>query len=1378
MRILVVPILALFCALRVTAQHISLFDPDASGFPIVRAKCYAFDATGTQVRPSASEITVTEEGTPRAVLSVSCPPPTPLKALSSVLVFDVSGSMAANLAGTRRLDLAKTAARAWIDALPLGQSECAITSFDQHNYLNQDFTTDRTRLLDAVETLAPSGGTDYDQGLYQPVAGGLQVSSRGVHRRVVMFLTDGTASVPKIDDIVTEAARQNCLIFAVTIDMACPQSLKDIATRTGGEWFENVTTVPQAEEIYYRILQETQGGAPCEMTWQSDVSCTAGRRTALVSWKGQTRTVEYDLPTTAVETVTIAPSSIYFRSKPLAQKADTTVTITAEGAPITVTGITSSNPAFDITPKSFTLPAGGSRSLTVSYTPSDSGYNWTQFDISMEHCAGQYFAAGAYPGGRPSTPTVKLEHPNGGETFVAGSDTVVTWSGIPLSDTVTLEYSTDNGTTWRAITEEATGGRHPWHVPNAPSDFCLVRVRQPASAGGGSLGGWTKRIVGTGFDAGNSIAVDGAGNVYVTGVFSSTADADGTLLTGSTGSNVFIAKYRPDGTLDWAKSITGTGDRQSTKIIVDNAGALFVTGSFRGTIDFGNGIQKTSFLTSQSDMFVAKFSTDGTAEWAQSAFSTGNTVANSVAVDNAGNVYTTGSFTRTIRLDTIRLTTPYDLSAPDMFIAKCRPNGSAEWVVVAGGSLLQQGNDLVVGTSGDIFVTGQFYGSTTFGSTKLIPTASNGSDIFVAKYHPDGTCEWAQKAGGSVDKGKGIALDPSGNIIVIGDFFDIALFGSHTVRSVGSSDIFVAKYRPDGACEWVQRGGGTDMDWSYGVTVDRAGNIYAAGQFLGIAEFGGIDYKTKGEADIFLAKYGSTGNLEGVETFGGSSYDFAQALAMDSLGTLHVTGVFTGTVDFPDGRLTGVGGRDAFVWKVGEEVRQSDVSDATFSIVAPSATALDVDMGRVVVGSMKDSVVSSLVSNVGSWPFSVSNILILGGDANQFSLVSGLPPFSVDPAASHPVEFRFEPSTVGPKSAQLAIVTQTDTLFQTISGEAVAPSLAIVEDLIDFGLVLVGGSRDSLRAVTVANVGTAPLSITATRHAGPNDADFSTLLGGGPFTLDPGDTARLDLRFAPSAVGRTSGRLLFDYGGTGSPATILLFGEGVDSLLSSPSTPAEADIATRDFFAVPGETIDIPILLDRQANLVHSGATVLTTTLRFNKTLLAPIDQTPLGTVDGNDRLIPLTLPIEPTDGNVLAVLRFRAALGNDTVTTLTLENPGSSGASVTVRTESGTFHLLGVCREGEARLFDPSGGTGGLKIRPNPAGEEMEIEVGTPETGHTRLVVVDLLGREVMSLLDAETAAGERTVRANVRGLAEGSYYLLLTTPTTRRVERLDIAR
>jgi len=224
---------------------------------------------------------------------------------------------------------------------------------------------------------------------------------------------------------------------------------------------------------------------------------------------------------------------------------------------------------------------------------------------------------------------------------------------------------------------------------------------------------------------------------------------------------------------------------------------------------------------------------------------------------------------------------------------------------------------------------------------------------------------------------------------------------------------------------------------------------------------------------------------------------------------------------------------------------QSDTSDNYWRVVMPTPGAIDIDMEKSLVGVVKDSVITEFVQNIGSWKFRVDDIYFQGADADAFSLVSGLPVYSIEPDMSHYAEFRFYPQRVGIHTAEIVIVTQAETLIRNIRGEGVQPQLQVLSDLIDFGKIEVGQYKDTLQVVTIKNISTVPIVITKTNHNFPNDVDFSTLAGGGNISISPGDEVKMDLRFEPSTVGRTMGTLEFHHSGFSSPEIVQLYGEGI-----------------------------------------------------------------------------------------------------------------------------------------------------------------------------------------------------------------------------------------
>jgi Beta-propeller repeat/FG-GAP-like repeat len=395
---------------------------------------------------------------------------------------------------------------------------------------------------------------------------------------------------------------------------------------------------------------------------------------------------------------------------------------------------------------------------------------------------------------------------------------------------------------------------------------------------------WAKQAGGTDLDEGSAIAVDGSGNIYVTGYFEGTAtfgagEANQTTLTAVDRGDVFVAKYNSSGALQWAKRAGGTEFEEGFGIAVDGSGNSYITGYFEGAATFGLGEGNQTMLTSDGsdDVFVAKYNSIGTLQWARRAGGTGFDDGFGIAVDGSGNGYVTGYFqgTATFGLGEANQTVLSASGSNDAFVAKYNSSGALQWAKRAGGTGFVEGFGIKIDDSGNGYVAGSFAGSVTFGlgeASQAILTAAGSDDIFLAKYNSNGALLWATRSGGAgFDEGFGIAVDGSGNSFVTGYFDGSATFGAGdanqtTVISNGGFDIFVAKYDSNGALLWAKGAGGTGFDISYGVAVDGSGNSYATGSIEGSAIFDAGEASQAilapaGGFDIYVAKFR---NLESI----------------------------------------------------------------------------------------------------------------------------------------------------------------------------------------------------------------------------------------------------------------------------------------------------------------------------------------------------------------------------------------------------------------------------------------------------------------------------------------------------------------------------------
>ncbi|MBL0174192.1 MAG: choice-of-anchor D domain-containing protein [Ignavibacteria bacterium] len=449
-----------------------------------------------------------------------------------------------------------------------------------------------------------------------------------------------------------------------------------------------------------------------------------------------------------------------------------------------------------------------------------------------------------------------------------------------------------------------------------------------------------------------------------------------------------------------------------------------------------------------------------------------------------------------------------------------------------------------------------------------------------------------------------------------------------------------------------------------------------------------------------------------------------------------------------------------------------DVSDSTWRIVMPTAAAVDVDMGRVLVGTAKDSVITAYLTNTGSVAIRIDSIFFTGSDAGSFALASGLPPFAIPRGATQAVEFRFNARTAGVKIASVKIFTQADTLTRGIRGEGVLPQIEIGIPMVDFGKVKVNASKDTTITAVIRNAGGGTLTVSGTQQLGPDLAQFSVQTGGGAFSLAPGESRSMRLRFSPTLPGRTSGRLAFHHGGPGSPAVVELFGEGL-------GIEGAATLMLDTIRASAGELVEVPLYLRNTQDVTLSGAIGIQTELRFNASLLSPFGNTPKGSIANNERTIVLeNIPTLPDAKGIVATLQFIAMLGDADGTPLQLEHSYAFGGKVALTEAPGYFLLSDVCREGGSRLFQATGTSGLSQNRPNPFNASTVIEYEVIENAPLRLVVMDLLGRTVSTLVDGMVPPGRYAVAFDASDLASGTYVMVLQMPTERLFRLMEVVK
>jgi len=374
---------------------------------------------------------------------------------------------------------------------------------------------------------------------------------------------------------------------------------------------------------------------------------------------------------------------------------------------------------------------------------------------------------------------------------------------------------------------------------------------------------------------GNDIAIDGEGNIYVTGYDFNTIkynsagtqlwvrqyygvaksmiiDPQGNLyITGNDDNSTMITiKYSPSGEQLWLRTYTDPQNRylelSKAEIALDNSGGLFIAAN----VYLDSTVSTIGVLT-------LKYNTGGTLLWAKnynhpSGFQWAE--SNSITTDNLGNSYVTG-FTYTGSED-------YDL-----LLIKYSPSGNEEWVRTENGPAGQNdlGQRVKIAQNGDIYVGG---------AMAYMNGAFVQFDVVLLRYNSSGTKLWTSSYDeqGFSDVPFDMTLDNEGNVIMTGYAGSLSTF----------LDILTVKFSQDGVFRWAKSYNGSSDNWDEGksVTTDAMGNVYITG----------TAWENTTDLDYTTIKYSPTGEQVWMMQYDGGYIDAARSIAVDNNGYVYITG--------------------------------------------------------------------------------------------------------------------------------------------------------------------------------------------------------------------------------------------------------------------------------------------------------------------------------------------------------------------------------------------------------------------------------------------------------------------------------------------------------
>jgi len=344
-------------------------------------------------------------------------------------------------------------------------------------------------------------------------------------------------------------------------------------------------------------------------------------------------------------------------------------------------------------------------------------------------------------------------------------------------------------------------------------------------------------IGGPGYDAINALAVDGARNIYVTGVTSSSSLSPGSTQTVRATREVWVAKLNNSGTqLLYLVYIGGSGNDSGMGIAVDLSGSAYVTGTTTSA-DFPTTIGAFStHSTGSQEAFVVKLGPIGQIEYS-TYLGGGSDAGFAIAVDHTGSVYVTGQTESAAFPTTAGTIQPYyEGGLSDCFVSKLAAGGnSLAYSTFFGGSALDLCTGIAIDAASDAYVTGTTY-STNFPIFRAVQSNLKGTaSAFVAEINPIGSgLLYSTYLGGSVvDNGNAIAVDEFGSAYVAGSTsspdFPTTAGAAQTVLA-GTYNAFVSELTPGGTgLSYSTLIGGSGNDSAAAISLDTLGQAVIGG---------------------------------------------------------------------------------------------------------------------------------------------------------------------------------------------------------------------------------------------------------------------------------------------------------------------------------------------------------------------------------------------------------------------------------------------------------------------------------------------------------------------------------------------------------------------
>jgi len=576
-----------------------------------------------------------------------------------------------------------------------------------------------------------------------------------------------------------------------------------------------------------------------------------------------------------------------------------------------------------------TLPINTRRILVIQYTAAGAGANmyvWSDGTLNISTTS---------LGARTIT-SLLLGHRPTGNNFLTGNYNEVIQYNSVLTDSQRQQVEAYLANKWGLTLSTQLQFTHPFgrfpsstvtrpnflELPYTPADNNLFLAKY--SSDGSVL--WALRHVAPTGVLPRDLVTDSNGHMYMSTYYSGAATiytTNGTIartMSNAGGLDGYLAKYSPQGVLQWMVRNAGTSTNYGQGVAVDSSGNVYLGGLYASTLTLFNegetsNIQLTT-VSGGSDGFLAKYSPAGTPLWvARTSGTSFDSGGLSLKTDSSLNVYSVGgNVLAAVTFFNANGTTggslAYGGSSEATWLASWNTSGTFRWALrFVTNDLNTSPGALSIDSNANLYVSSGYNATMTLRNTSdaVVATLSNSGsyDAFIASYTSLGAYRWHARIVGTGSSDLVAHTGSSnGDQYVLGWYTGtiiIYTFGeasSNTLTNSGAYDLFLVKYSSAGVLQWSTRIASANNDISYMPSVDPSGNVYVSGRYEGTCTFfnvgGGIAATLSNitAPDLFLAKYTTNGQLIWVTRIGGTGTDSEGPVAADQNGDVFVSGFY------------------------------------------------------------------------------------------------------------------------------------------------------------------------------------------------------------------------------------------------------------------------------------------------------------------------------------------------------------------------------------------------------------------------------------------------------------------------------------------------------